>query len=247
MKMKTPPPLSPELESFMAPHRVVEPLPQSVVTRSVARAAAAVEWSRPLDVRVTTTMTSPGRWVFAAAATTVVVVGAAAYAARGWIGGSPLSPASPSASPALGAPLARAPSARARVAASAAPEADVAADEAVMAPTVAVEPPPHRRSMSRTSAAPPQTSLAELQLLKKARQDVTNGAYADALTTIGEHSRRFRNGNLVEEREALRVKSLAGLGRREDARRAATELQARFPHSVFLPTFERMMAKGTDR
>ena len=51
--------------------------------------------------------------------------------------------------------------------------------------------------------------------------------------------------SLVEEREALRVKSLAGLGRHEDAQRAAAEFHARFPHSVFLSTFERM--KETDR
>jgi len=52
--------------------------------------------------------------------------------------------------------------------------------------------------------------------------------------------RRFRKGGLVEEREALRVKSLAGLGRHEEARRAAAEFHARFPDSVFLSTFERM-------
>ena len=52
-------------------------------------------------------------------------------------------------------------------------------------------------------------------------------------------------GSLVEEREALRVKALAGLGRHEDAQRAAAEFHARFPHSVFLSTFERM--KETDR
>jgi len=101
--------------------------------------------------------------------------------------------------------------------------------------------------MSRTAAAPLRTSNAELQLLRLARQDVTNGNYTEALAIIGEHSRRFRNGSLVEEREALRVKSLAGLGRREEAQRAAAELQARFPHSVFLPTFERMKGKGADR
>jgi len=50
---------------------------------------------------------------------------------------------------------------------------------------------------------------------------------------------------LNEEREALRVKALDGLGRHEDAQRAAAQFHARFPHSVFLPTFERL--KEADR
>ena len=99
--------------------------------------------------------------------------------------------------------------------------------------------------MGKTSAATLPPTNAELQLLRAARQDVTRGDFAGALAVIAEHVRRFRNGSLVEEREALRVKSLAGLGRHEDAQRAAAEFHARFPHSVFLPTFERM--KEADR
>jgi hypothetical protein len=76
--------------------------------------------------------------------------------------------------------------------------------------------------------------------LRAARQDVTRGAFARALEVIAEHTRRFRRGSLVEEREALRVKALAGIGRHEEAQRAASAFRARFPHSVFLATFERM-------
>src|SRR6185369_7936123 len=91
---------------------------------------------------------------------------------------------------------------------------------------------PHTRHVAaRPSAARPTN--AELQLLRAARQDVTRGDFAGALAVIAEHVRRFRNGVLVEEREALRVKSLAGLGRREEAQRAANRFHARFPHSVF--------------
>ena len=92
----------------------------------------------------------------------------------------------------------------------------------------------------KTSTATAAPTNAELQLLRDARQDVTRGDFARALAVIAEHVRRFRNGGLVEEREALRVKSLAGLGRHEEAHRAAAQFHARFPHSVFLSTFERM-------
>ena len=76
--------------------------------------------------------------------------------------------------------------------------------------------------------------------MRQTRQDVTRGDFSGALATIAEHIRKFRNGALVEEREALRVKSLAGLGRHAEAMRAAAQFHARFPHSVLLSTFERM-------
>jgi len=233
--MNRPPPLSPELEAFLAPHRAVSPLPPALETRAVARAAAAVEWSAPAAHRIT--MTGSRRWVFAAAAGTVVALGAGAYAARAWIGAS--TPTPTPAAPTLAPPRVPAPIPRALVPTLSAPEPDVPA-------RIVPEASPRKRLPSRT-AAPVRTSNAELQLLRTAREDVTSGDYAEALAIIGEHSRRFRNGSLVEEREALRVKSLAGLGRREEAQRAAAELQARFPHSVFLSTFERIKGKGADR
>jgi len=236
--MNTPPPLSPELEAFLAPHRTIVPLPPSVEARAIARAAAAVEWSRSSARRPT--LPDPRRWVFAAAAGAVVVAGAAAYAAHAWII-APSAVAPGNAVPALAAPRAGAPRARALVPTVAAPEAEVSDVSSTTAPDTA----PRRRFVGRTNAAPLRATHAELQLLRMARADVTNGAYAQALAIIGEHTRRFRNGGLVEEREALRVKALAGLGRRDEAQRAAADLQARFPRSVFLPTFERIQGKGT--
>lgn len=228
--MKRPPPLSPALEAFLAPHREVSPLPPSVETRAMARAAAVVEWSSPPSARTV----GPRPWVFGTAAATVVLVGAAAYAAHAWIGGS--SPPSELAPSPAAVAMARPRAPRARV--PALPEKELPA-------AISPEAGPRRRVMSRTNGAPMRTSSAELQLLRTARQEVTTGDYAEALTLIAEHARRFRNGSLVEEREALRVKALAGLGRLEDAQRAAAEFHARFPRSVLLPTFERM--KGTDR
>ena len=53
-----------------------------------------------------------------------------------------------------------------------------------------------------------------------------------ALAALLEHARRFPRGWLTEEREALRVRSLAGAGRTDEARAAAADFGARFPHSV---------------
>ena len=195
----------------------------------MARAAAATESLESYAV-----VRAPHRpqWVFAMAAGLVLALGAAAYAARGWVGLSS-SPAhvAPSAAPRAATP-------RPPAAVPAMPEPDAPA-------TIAPAATPHaKRSAGRTTATGIPTN-EELHLLRAARQDVTRGDFARALAVIGEHARRFRNGSLVEEREALRVKALAGLGRRDDAKRAAAQFRARFPHSVFLSTFDRM--KGAER
>jgi hypothetical protein len=230
--MKTPPPLSPQLEAWLAPHRTVLPLSPWVQARALARAAAAAEPAHTSAGR----MFGWPRWVFAAAAGLVLTLGAAAYAARAWIDAAP-SPATE------GQPLSIAPrrptEPRPLVVVGASPEK---AAPATIAPAAA----PHaRRIVGKTREAAARPTNAELQLLRDARQDVTRGDFARALAVIGEHVRRFRNGALVEEREALRVKSLAGLGRHEDARRAAVAFHARFPNSVYLSTFERL--KEADR
>jgi hypothetical protein len=64
--------------------------------------------------------------------------------------------------------------------------------------------------------------------------------FAAALAPLAEHARTFKDGHLAEEREALRVKTLAGLGRMDDARRAAAAFEARYPRSVLLPAVTRM-------
>jgi len=69
---------------------------------------------------------------------------------------------------------------------------------------------------------------------------MTSGDFAGALAAVGEHAHRYPSGSLVEEREALRVRSLAGLGQSAEAQRAASAFHARFPRSVLLSTFDRI-------
>ena len=72
----------------------------------------------------------------------------------------------------------------------------------------------------------------ELGLLQRARAAVASGKFSSALDAITEHQKRFPAGRLREEREALRVKALAGLGRNDEARLAAKRFRERFPQSV---------------
>jgi hypothetical protein len=221
--MKTPPQLSPEIESLLAPHRRILPLAPSVEARALARAAAAVDPWDPVIVR------APRTWLaFAVAAGLVIVAGAGAYAARAWrVSPSPVSPR-----PArIATPVSTAPHTRPS------PVVAAAADDAEpLAPVVSQA----RRSTGRSIAPTVRPTNAELQLLRAAREALTRGDFGAALVAVGEHARRFRNGTLAEEREALRVKSLAGLGRHDDAQRAAARFHVMFPHSVLLSTFERM-------
>ena len=94
-------------------------------------------------------------------------------------------------------------------------------------------------ALSRADAA-----RAELRLLRQARAAVAREDYAAALPPIAEHARQFKDGRLTEEREALRVKTLAGLGRSEEARRAAAAFRTRFPRSVLLPAVNQMSPAG---
>ena len=88
---------------------------------------------------------------------------------------------------------------------------------------------PHR------ALSPQESYAAELYLLQRAQSDYASQDFPDALVLVAEHARQFPKGRLAEEREALRVRSLAGAGRGDQARRALTAFARRFPRSALLP------------
>jgi len=223
------PPLPPEVDSLLDHERDISPLPAAVRARSLARARAALvagaarSSSRP--------MTAPRRMRWAAAAALVCVggaaIGAVAYEVRVRL---------------IKEPAAR-PAARS-VASVATKPAPTALAEAPMAEGPVADAP---ATAADTHAAPrlsrADAARAELRLLKQARAAVARENYAAAMPPIAEHGRRFKDGRLAEEREALRVKALAGLGRTDEAQRAAAAFRARFPRSVLLPAVGRMPAR----
>ncbi len=81
----------------------------------------------------------------------------------------------------------------------------------------------------------------ELRVLQPAQQAVNRQDYASALGAIAEHQRRFPSGRLAEEREALRVKALLGLGRTAEAERAGVAFGERFPQSALRGRINRML------
>jgi hypothetical protein len=85
------------------------------------------------------------------------------------------------------------------------------------------------------AVAPQESYAAELRLLQRAQSEYTSQDFPDALLLVAEHARRFPNGRMAEEREALRVRSLAGAGRGDESRRALATFAEHFPRSALLP------------
>jgi len=210
------PPLPPDVRALLDHEREIQPLPATVRARALARAHAAVVAGGRAAAPTPAPRT---RWAAAAVFCLLsVAVGASAYQIRAHLATPPSQPPAPT-------PVPPPPSVRSAPIAQVVPEA----------PGPAPTPP----ALSRADAA-----RAELRLLRQARAAVAREDYAAALRPIAEHTRQFKGGRLTEEREALRVKALAGLGRGEDARRAASAFRARFPRSVLLPAVNQMSPSG---
>lgn len=113
------------------------------------------------------------------------------------------------------------------VVARAEPEPGPAAD--VTAPKVAplaLQVPP-----SLTKAA---SLREERRLLDLARDAIVRGEPGEALGPTATHAARFPHGVLAEERDALRIRALARLGRLGEARDLLAHLRTTHPHSFLI-------------
>ena len=84
-----------------------------------------------------------------------------------------------------------------------------------------------------SAEAPSSRGLAaERALLDVARSALARGEAGEAIAATERHAREYPDGSLVEEREAIAVKALVALGRRDEARRRARALEQRFPNGL---------------
>lgn len=97
-------------------------------------------------------------------------------------------------------------------------------------------PTPHQASepaKAAASATPTDSGLArEMVLLQRARAALHAGAPADALATLQAHAREFADGQMAEDRDALRVEALCALDRVADAEAAARAFVRAHPGSA---------------
>jgi len=223
--IRSPRRLSPEVRALLDEERDIPTLPAAVRARMLARARAALAAGAAAPAAAPARVAPGTRWAVAAAL--VCMASAAAVIAAYGIHAQVARVAAPVVIPPAPAPIsvpARAPDA-----------------PPVVAPAEDELPPP---SPPTPRLSPAEALRSELRLLRIARTAVARQHFAAALVPIAEHARRFKDGRLAEEREALRVKALVGLGRTADARRAAAAFRTRFPHSVLLPAVGQMSAAG---
>lgn len=114
-----------------------------------------------------------------------------------------------------------------------------------------VPPPPPPRASPRPEAPSRRAHhgnlAAERALLGRAREAMQASDGARALAILDDHARRFPRGQLVEERDALRVGALWRAGDRAAAHDKAVEFARRHPDSLFLPSVERALMDPSDR
>lgn len=216
------PPVDPVLEPLLKQGKTIPPVPCFVRARAVARARAAVATmglgrTEPAPVR------RKSSFAIVMAASMALAAGGAIAALLGQAAETP-KPASQvrraAAPPSTLAGLAFPP----------------AVPTARVAPTVPAESGrPAKPSRFKRSTSAEQSYAAELELLERAQAAYASRDFGLALILVAEHGQRFQNGGLAEEREALRVQSLASSGRTDEAARAAAMFADRFPRSVLLP------------
>ena len=222
-------PLSDEAKRLLAAEREFSPQATAFRERALARARASLRSVPELavsDVRPW----RHARLLIAAAA--VMVLTAVAFAKWDALSRSVVD------EPASSGRTATSPS-KGSLAALSAP-AKVTDESAVGAADPSVAALPQKTELAPSARPAPSVGAysLELGLLQRARAAVASGRFSAALRAIAEHQRRFPAGHLQEEREALRVKALAGLGKTDEARRAAEKFRSRFPDSVLSPRIE---------
>ncbi|HEY3448465.1 MAG TPA: hypothetical protein VGK67_19070 [Myxococcales bacterium] len=110
------------------------------------------------------------------------------------------------------------------------------------APTAPQRPAAMPARPSGRAPADPNRGLAEEAGILRQAQETLGRQPAEALSLVDLHAERFPEGQLVQEREALRVQALVSAGRFDEACRAGAEFERRFPESLSLPSVRKALA-----
>jgi hypothetical protein len=239
MKDQELPPLDSDIRALIARTRPFEPAPPAARMRALDRVAFAAA-SR-----------GPGPGVDSAARAPSSAPARAALASRvGWLVGTFVIGTIVGGVAVHSVDSRRAPAISQRVAAVEPPSAPALPSSAPApssAPLVvgAALPRPGVPSGSVRAAPTPHANgalAAEGALLDAARSAIEREDGAAALAATSEHERRFPDGLLVQEREAMAVRALLLVGRADEARARAAKFQARFPDSMLLPALQSSLA-----
>ena len=119
-----------------------------------------------------------------------------------------------------------------------APPSAVSAPE--IAPTTGTESAASSTEQAGRERAPSSESSwsKERALLDPARRALAAGEPQACLTELAKHARAFPSGKLAEEREAMTINALVGVGRYAQAREKAEIFSRRYPRSFLMPSVE---------
>ncbi len=222
--------LPPELESLLAAERTLVREPEEVRERAVERARAALD--NPA-LRADPTFAKPARpWRGALLAAAVVSLGSlfalaflAGYFLREQRGTETTSVSSFPTTVIL------------------LPTATVepTAPEELPIDTALPPPPSVQPAVAPRAVTEIESYALELAVLQPAQRALSGRDFPAVLGAVTEHQRRFPTGKLTEEREALRIKALLGLGRKSEAVRAGAAFHRRFPESALLSRIDSML------
>jgi hypothetical protein len=110
------------------------------------------------------------------------------------------------------------------------------------APSTLSEPHSPSEPQANGSASTDSALAKERALLDAARRALGSGDPTACLTELAKHARAFPAGKLAEEREAMTVNALVGVGRYSEARQKAEVFARRYPHSFLAPSVEAAIA-----
>jgi hypothetical protein len=220
--------LDPELEALLTPRKIQREAPPELRARVLARARAIVAAGGAIPRGPARDLPPPPRVRAARGHRLVRIAFAASVAvAAGAVGAVAALHGRGAPSPQVVAPERAAPAPKAPATNVGNPSSEPLIPDTEGA---AADPPRPVRPGAKIDRF-----TAELDLLQRAHGAYTRRDFSVALALVAEHARRFPNGHLAEQREALRVRSLAGSGRVDEAHRAAAAFAVRFPRSVLLP------------
>lgn len=227
------PPLSAQARELLADERARGPEDAAMKQRALDRAREALQQDRPSGVALrvghsawpAAPRRAPRTVLLIAAALAVAGLSAAGAGFYGW-----------SSSPAAVRPVEMR-----SVVARPSPSPSPVQGPREAAPVVANAPAPvwSERPKGATpadsaAATSIQTYAIEAGLLEPARRGIGSANYATAMAAIARHQREYPRGQLAQEREALRVRALWGMGQRPAAESAAAAFRKRYPRSGLL-------------
>lgn len=97
-------------------------------------------------------------------------------------------------------------------------------------------------SPASTNGRPLAAAGDEFALIRSAQSALASDPVR-ALAIVDEHARTYASGELVQERELTAVEALAHLGRKDEAKKRAQALVARFPRTPYVARLERAVGE----